>query len=174
MVTYFNLVPCKGFVWNQSFINCTTRPRRYIAPSSIIHISFFITLYLHSPIFSLVLFTGIVGKQLAKKYMLLKCTLGCTEGALLGCTKPESLRTKWYVLPKTKICRIITEVFHFHATYFILHFLLKTFFKTVAEPLNLLTVHHGLTFSGALKKALMVLEGISYEKQYFANIFLSP
>ena len=134
MVTYFNLVPCKGFVWNQSFINCTTRPRRYIAPSSIIHISFFITLYLHSPIFSLVLFTGIVGKQLAKKYMLLKCTLGCTEGALLGCTKPESLRTKWYVLPKTKICRIITEVFHFHVTFFIKNFLQNSCRTT--KPIN--------------------------------------
>ena len=29
MVAYFNLVPCKEFVWKQSFINCTTRCATY-------------------------------------------------------------------------------------------------------------------------------------------------
>ena len=29
MATCFNLVPCKGFVWKQSFINCTTRCATY-------------------------------------------------------------------------------------------------------------------------------------------------
>ena len=29
MATYFNLVPCKGFIWKQSFINCTTRSATY-------------------------------------------------------------------------------------------------------------------------------------------------
>ena len=37
----------------------------------------FIVLY-----FSLVLFEGIVRKQLTKKYTFKKCTLGCIEGAL--------------------------------------------------------------------------------------------
>ena len=29
MATYFNLVPCKGFVWKQFFINWTTRCATY-------------------------------------------------------------------------------------------------------------------------------------------------
>ena len=29
MATYFNLVPCKGFVWKKPFINCTTRFATY-------------------------------------------------------------------------------------------------------------------------------------------------
>ena len=29
MVTYFNLVPCKGFAWKQPFINCPTRSATY-------------------------------------------------------------------------------------------------------------------------------------------------
>ena len=78
------------------------------------------------------------------------CTVGCTEGALSGCTKAESLRTKWYTLSKTKTCRIITEVFHFYATSFIFCLLLRTFFKTVGELLHLLTVHPKFIFRGAL------------------------
>ena len=46
------------------------------------------------PYFSLVLFKGIVRKQLTRMYTLKKGTLGCTEGALSGCTKAESLRTQ--------------------------------------------------------------------------------
>ena len=46
------------------------------------------------PYFSLVLFKGTVKKQLRKEYTLKKCTLGCTEGALSGCTKAKSLRTR--------------------------------------------------------------------------------
>ena len=52
----------------------------------------------------------------------------------------------------------LTEIFHIYVTCFILRFLLRTFFKTVEEPLYLLTVHPKLIFRGALKKALMVLE----------------
>ena len=96
-----------------------------------------------------------------------------TEGVLSGCTKTESLRTRWYVLQKTKTSRIIIEVFHFYATYFILPFLLRKFFKTVGEILHLLTLYPKLIFWGALKKAFMVPEDRSYQTQYFAKIFLS-
>ena len=72
-----------------------------------------------------------------------------------------------------KTCRFITEVFHFYATCFILRFLLRTFFKTVGEPLHLITVHPKLIFCGALKKVLMVSEDRSYQKQYFAKVFPS-
>ena len=76
-------------------------------------------------------------------------------------------------LSKTKICRIILEAFHFYATYFILSFLLRQFFKTVGEIRHLLTLSSKLTFRGALKKAFMVPEEKSYQKQYFVKIFLS-
>ena len=146
-------------------------PRRYIAPSSIIHI---ILSQAFSPYFSLVLFKDIVIKQLTKKYTLKKGTIGRTESELSECTKVEPFRTRWYVLSKTKTCRIITEVFYFDATCFILRFLLKTFFKTVGDPLHLLTLHSKLIFRGALKEALMVPEDRSYQFQYFAKIFPSP
>ena len=68
----------------------------------------------------------------------------------------------------------LTEIFHIYVTCFILRFLLRTFFKTVGEPLYLLTVHPKLIFRGALKKALMVLEDWFYQRQYFAKIFPSP
>ena len=97
----------------------------------------------------------------------------CTEGALSGYTKAESLRTRWYVLSKTKICRIIIEAFHFYATCFILPFLLRKFFKTFGEILHLLTLSPKLIIRGALKKAFMVPEERSYQKQYFAKIFPS-
>ena len=97
----------------------------------------------------------------------------CTEGALSGYTKAESLRTRWYVLSKTKICRIITEAFHFYATYFILPFLLRKFFKTVGEILHLLTLSPKLIFRGAIKKAFMVPEERSYQTQCFAKTFPS-
>ena len=126
------------------------------------------------PCSSLVLFKGIVRIQLTKKYTLKKCTLGCTKGALSGCTKAESLSTRWYVLSKTKTCRIITKIFLFYDTCFISCFLLRTFFKTVGEPLHLLTVHPKLIFWSTLKKALMVPEDRSYQTQYFAKILLSP
>ena len=68
----------------------------------------------------------------------------------------------------------LTEIFHIYVTCFILRFLLRTFCKTVGEPLYLLTVHPKLIFRGALKKALMVLEDRFYQRQYFAKIFPSP
>ena len=74
---------------------------------------------------------------------------------------------------KTKACRIITEVCHFYATCFILRFLLRTFFKTVGEPLHL-TVHPKSIFRGALKKVLMAPVQRSYQIQYFTKIFPSP
>ena len=126
------------------------------------------------PHFSLVLFKGAVGKQLTKEYASRKCTIRCTEGLLSGCTKTESLRTRWYVLSKTKACRIIIEVFHFYATCFILVFSLRKFLKIVGEILHLLTLYPKLIFRGALKKALMVLVDRSYQTQYFAKIFPSP
>ena len=149
-------------------------PRRYIAPSSIIHIILSQSFSFILPYFSLVLFKDIVRKQLTKKYTLKKGTIGRTESELSGCTKVEPFRTRWYVLSKTKTCRIITEVFYFDATCFILRFLLKTFFKTVREPLHLLTLHSKLIFRGTLKEALMVPEDRSYQFQYFAKIFPSP
>ena len=146
-------------------------PRRYIAPSSIIHI---ILSQAFSPYFSLVLFKDIVIKQLTKKYTLKKGTIGRTESELSECTKVEPFRTRWYVLSKIKTCRIITEVFYFGATCFILRFLSRTFFKTVGEPLHLLTVHLKLIFRSTLKKVLTVPEDRSYQTQYFSKIFPSP
>ena len=105
------------------------------------------------------------------EYTLKKCTIGCTGVALSECTKGESLRTRWYVLSKIKTCRIITEVFHFYATRFILPFLLRTFFKTVGELLHLITVHPKLIFWDALYKALMVPVNRTCQTQYFAKIF---
>ena len=69
---------------------------------------------------------------------------------------------------------IITEVFHFYATCFILRFLLRTLFKTVAVPLHLFTVHPKLIFRGALKKVLMFPKERSYKTQYFAKMLPSP
>ena len=96
-----------------------------------------------------------------------------TEAALSGCAKAESLRTRWYVLSKPKTCGIIIEVFHFYATCCVLPFLLITFFKTVGEILQLLTLYPKLIFWGSLKKAFIVPEGRSYQTQYFTNIFRS-
>ena len=48
------------------------------------------------------------------------------------------------------------------------------FFKTVGEPLYLLTVHPKLNSRGALMEALMVPEDSSYQTQYFAKLFPSP
>ena len=94
-------------------------------------------------------------------------------GFTLWCTNADSLKTRWHVLLKTKTCTIITEVFHFYATCFILRFLLIAFFKTVGELLHLLLVHPKLIFRSALKKALTVLEDRSYQTQHFAKIFAS-
>ena len=102
------------------------------------------------------------------------CTLGCIEGALSGCAKADSLSTRLYVLSKTKTCRIITEIFRFYDTCFILRLLLRTFFKTVGERLYLLTVHPKSIFQGTLKKIIVVPEDRSYQTQYFAKILLSP
>ena len=52
---------------------------------------------------------------------------------------------------------------YFYATCFILHFLLRTFFKSFGGPLHLLTVHPKLRFRGALEKGLMVPEDRSYQ-----------
>ena len=109
----------------------------------------------------------------SKQFLIKKVHLGWTEGALSGFTKVESLRTRWYVLSKTKTCRIITKVFHFYGTCFILRFLLRTFFKTVGEPLHQLTVHPKLFLRGVIKKTLMFPEDRSYQTQYFAIIFPS-
>ena len=54
-----------------------------------------------------------------------------------------------------------------------LRFLLRRFFKTVGEPLYLLTVHPKLIFRGAPRNALKVLEDQYYQRQYFADIFPS-
>ena len=75
---------------------------------------------------------------------------------------------------RKKTSRIISEFLHFDATCFIIPFLLRTFFKTVGEPLHLLTVHPKLIFRGALDKALMVPEDRPYQTQYFAKILPSP
>ena len=48
------------------------------------------------------------------------------------------------------------------------------FYKTVGEPLHLLTVYPKLIFRGAIKKALMVPEDRSHQTQCFAKIFPSP
>ena len=96
MATYFHLIPCKVFVSKQSFIKRKMwnlgryNIKRYIAPSSIINIIFseafnFIVLY-----FNLVLFKGLVGKQLKKKY-----TLECTARVHWGCT----FRLYWSRVP---------------------------------------------------------------------------
>ena len=56
----------------------------------------------------------------------------------------------------------------------LLRFLLRKFFKTVGEPPHFLTVHPILIFPDSLKKAFMVPEDRSYQKQYFAKIFSNP
>ena len=66
------------------------------------------------------------------------------------------------------------QVFHFYATCFILRFLLRTFFKTVVEPLHLFTVDPKLFFRDSLKNVLIVPEDRSYQRKYFAKIFPSP
>ena len=91
-----------------------------------------------------------------------------------GCTKTESLRTRWYVLSKTKTYRIIVDVFHFYTTCFSLPFLLRKFFKTVGEILHLSTLYPILIFRCALKKAFMIPVNRSYQTQYIAKIFPSP
>ena len=101
------------------------------------------------------------------------CTLGCTEGALIGSTKAEFLKTRWYVLLKTKTCRIMTEVLQFYATCIILCLLLRIFFKLVGE-LHLLTLCPKLIFWGALKKVLMFTEVRFYQTQYFTKTFPNP
>ena len=60
--------------------------------------------------------------------------------------------------------------------YYIFYFtvFIKKFFKTVGEQLHLLKLHPKLIFRGALKKALIVLEDISYQTQFFAKIFPRP
>ena len=60
--------------------------------------------------FNLVLFKGIVGKQLTKGIDFKKVLRVHFQGALKQ---------------KTKTCRFITEVFHFYAECFILPFLLR-------------------------------------------------
>ena len=50
---------------------------------------------------------------------------------------------------------------------------LRTFFKTIGEPLHLLTVHPKLIFRGALKKALIIPGEGSYQAKYFSEIFPS-
>ena len=91
-----------------------------------------------------------------------------------GPLKQSTFRSRWYVLTKTKTCRIITEVFHFYATCFILCLLFRIFFKTVGELLHLLTVHLELIFRGALKKVPMVPQVRFYNTQYFTKIFPNP
>ena len=60
--------------------------------------------------------------------------------------------------------------------YYMLYFtvFIKKFFKTVGEQLHLLKLHPKLIFRGALKKALIVLEDISYQTHFFAKIFPRP
>ena len=87
------------------------------------------------------------------------------------CTKAESYKTRWTVLSKTKTCRIITEAFHFDAICFALRFFKRAFFKTLGEPLHVLTLHPKLIFRGSLQKALMVPEDSFYQTKYFAKIF---
>ena len=107
--------------------------------------------------------------KLYKKY-----TLGCTDGVLSGCSKIESFRSRRYVLSNTKTCRIITEVFHFFATCFILSFLLRKFFKTVGKLLHLQKLHPKLICWGALQKVLIASGDRAYQIQYLAKIFPSP
>ena len=174
MATYFNLVPCKGIVWKQSFISrihalqevqtkfhsegSLRMHKKWTCWSDEIYCTKFndpykyiISLYLHSPI-----------------------NFKKLRPAFSRCIKAESLTTRKYVLSKTKTCRIVTEFFHFYDTCFILSFLFKKFLKTVGELLHLLTLHPKLIFLGALKKVLMVPEPISYQTQYFSKIFPSP
>ena len=75
---------------------------------------------------------------------------------------------------KTKKLGGLSQVFYVYVTCFLLLFLLRKFFKTVGDLLHLLTLHLKLTFWGALKKALMVLEDRSYQTQSFGNTFQSP
>ena len=145
MATYLNIVPCKGFVWKQSFINCITKrcnlgytqsalsgctkgepfgPTRYIAPSPTIHIIFSEAFRSIVPYFSLALFKFIIGKQLTKKYTSKKCTLGCTEGAL----KQSPLELDDMVYRKQKLAGLSQKSFTF-----MLHVLFYVFIKDVLQ-----------------------------------------
>ena len=61
--------------------------------------------------------------------------------------------------------------FMVHALFYA--FFLRTFFKTVGEPLHQLTMDPKLFFPCALKKGLMVPENRSHQTQYFEKIFPS-
>ena len=162
MATYFNLVFWKGLFESNPSLTTPQDYNLWYSQCALLGSTkktsegiFCYRLNIHIN-FVLVLFKGIVGKELTEEYTLKKCTRGCIEGALSGCTKAESLRTRWYVLSKIKACRIIIEFLHFYAACFILPFLLIKFFKTVREILHLLTLYSKLIFWGALKKVLMV------------------
>ena len=86
---------------------------------------------------------GLLENSSWRSILGVQCAQGFTEGALPGYTKPESFRTKRYILSK----------FYF-VLCFILLFLLRNFFKIVGELLHLLILHPELIFWDAIKRAL--------------------
>ena len=90
-----------------------------------------------------------------------------------GALKPNPLEPDDMFYRKQKLAGLSQKSFTL-VLHVLFYAFLRTFFKTIGEPLDLLTVHPKLIFRGALKKALMVPEDRSYQTQYFAKIFPSP
>ena len=76
-----------------------------------------------------------------KWYTLKKCNLKYVDGALSGCTKTESLRTRLYVLSKAKILKDYQRSLLLLCFMFYFKLFVKNCLKTVGELLHLLTVY---------------------------------
>ena len=125
MATHFNLVPYIGFVWKQSFINCTTRCATYGTPN-------------------------VDSQNVLKNNLLLQWVLKVHW----GCIKADSLRTRWYFLSKTKTCRNIIDVFSLLCYMFYFTVFMKKVFQNSwrnTTPIN--TVPY-INFSVCTKESL--------------------
>ena len=94
-------------------------------------------------------------------YTLLSMRLPCRfQGALkLSPFEPDDM---FYLKQRLAELSLLSLSLSLLCYMFYLSFLLRMFFKTVGEPLHLLTVHRKLVFRGALKKALSVPEDRSH------------
>ena len=90
-----------------------------------------------------------------------------------GALKPNPLEPDDMFYRKQKLAGLSQKSFTL-VLLFLFYAFLRTFFKTIGEPLHLLTVHPKLIFRGALKKSLIIPEDGLYQAQYFSKIFPSP
>ena len=88
-----------------------------------------------------------------------------------GALKPNPLEPDDMFYRKQKLAGLSQKSFTL-VLHVLFHAFLRTFFKTIGEPLHLFTVHPKLIFRCALKKTLIIPEDGSY--QYFSKIFPSP